>query len=111
MEETQQRLQGQPAVPKSFVFKHGKVPSVVQDLISDFRHVMRPFTASKLKVSRHNGIKDLVKVAAPLGVSHLVFFTASGKGTNMKIARLPRGPTLSFKVRQIEKINLILPME
>lgn len=33
-----------------------------------------------------------------MGVTHLVFFTNSEAGTNMKIARLPRGPTLSFKV-------------
>lgn len=33
-----------------------------------------------------------------MGVSHFVFFTNSEAGTNMKIARLPRGPTLSFKV-------------
>lgn len=37
-------------------------------------------------------------VGAPLGVTHFIFFTSTEAGTNLKIARIPRGPTLSFKV-------------
>jgi ribosome biogenesis protein SSF1/2 len=37
-------------------------------------------------------------VAAPMGVTHFLFFTSTENSTNLKIARIPRGPTLSFKV-------------
>lgn len=48
--------------------------------------------------NRKNTIKDFVHVGAPLGVTHFIFFTSTEAGTNLKIARIPRGPTLSFKV-------------
>lgn len=38
--------------PKSFVFKMGKAPGVVSDLVTDFRRVMAPYTADKLREKR-----------------------------------------------------------
>jgi ribosome biogenesis protein SSF1/2 len=84
--------------PMSFVFKMGKVPGVVSSLVQDMRRVMAPYTADKLREKRKNTLKDFVHVGAPLGVTHFIFFTNTDAGTNLKIARIPRGPTLSFKV-------------
>ncbi|KAE9325967.1 hypothetical protein PF008_g16761 [Phytophthora fragariae] len=84
--------------PMSFVFKMGKVPAVVSTLVQDMRHVMAPYTADKLREKRKNTLKDFVHVGAPMGVTHFIFFTNTEAGTNLKIARIPRGPTLSFKV-------------
>ncbi|TYZ60095.1 hypothetical protein PybrP1_005927 [[Pythium] brassicae (nom. inval.)] len=84
--------------PRSFVFKMGKVPSVVQTLVQDMRRVMAPYTADHLREKRKNTLRDFVAVGAPLGVTHFIFFTNTEAGTNLKIARIPRGPTLSFKV-------------
>ncbi|CAH0514842.1 unnamed protein product [Peronospora belbahrii] len=85
-------------LPMSFVFKMGKVPAVVSSLVQDMRRVMAPYTADKLREKRKNTLKDFIHVGAPLGVTHFVFFTNTEAGTNLKIARIPRGPTLSFKV-------------
>uniref|UniRef100_M4BIJ1 Brix domain-containing protein n=1 Tax=Hyaloperonospora arabidopsidis (strain Emoy2) TaxID=559515 RepID=M4BIJ1_HYAAE len=76
----------------------GKVPSVVSSLVQDMRRVMAPYTADKLREKRKNTLKDFVHVGAPLGITHFIFFTNTDAGTNLKIARIPRGPTLSFKV-------------
>ncbi|RLN21248.1 hypothetical protein BBJ28_00002854 [Nothophytophthora sp. Chile5] len=84
----------------SFVFKMGKVPSVVSSLVADMRRVMAPYTADKLREKRKNTLKDFVHVGAPLGVTHFIFFTSTEAGTNLKLARIPRGPTLSFKVER-----------
>ncbi|CAK4681848.1 hypothetical protein LEN26_009325 [Aphanomyces euteiches] len=84
--------------PKSFVFKMGKAPSCVISLVQDMRQVMLPFTADRLREKKKNTIQDFVHVAAPLGVSHFLAFSHTTAGTNMKLVRLPRGPTLSFKV-------------
>jgi ribosome biogenesis protein SSF1/2 len=84
--------------PMSFVFKMGKAPSVITELVSDMRRAMLPFTADKLKEKRKNTLKDFIAVGAPLGVTHFIFFTHTEAGTNLKIARIPRGPTLTFKV-------------
>ena len=86
--------------PLSFVFKMGKVPAVVSALVQDLRRVMAPYTAEKLREKRKNTLKDFVHVGAPLGITHFVFLTHTDAGTNLKIARIPRGPTLSFKVTQ-----------
>ena len=38
-------------LPKSFIIKHGQVGSSLTQLVRDFRKVMEPNTASRLKVS------------------------------------------------------------
>jgi len=84
--------------PHSFVFHRGIVGDSVADLTKDFRKVMEPYTASSLKERKANTVKDFLSVAGVLHVSHMVVFTATEVGTYMKIARVPRGPTLYFKV-------------
>lgn len=39
-----------------------------------------------------------MSVAGPLHVSHLCIFSRTEIGMYLKIARLPRGPTLTFKI-------------
>ncbi|KAJ0411307.1 hypothetical protein ATCC90586_005716 [Pythium insidiosum] len=84
--------------PRSFVFKMGKAPSIVSELVQDMRRVMAPYTADRLREKRKNTLKDFMQIGAPLGVTHFIFFTSTEASTNLKIARIPRGPTLSFKV-------------
>ena len=52
-----------------------------------------------IKVRRKNVLKDFVSVAGPLRVSHFVMFSKSDVSVNLRIVRLPRGPTLTFKVK------------
>ncbi|KAI9914108.1 hypothetical protein PsorP6_005710 [Peronosclerospora sorghi] len=74
-----------------------QVPGVVIQLVQDLRRFMAPYTADKLREKRKNTLKDFVHVGAPLGVTHFLFFTTTETSTNLKIARVPRGPTLSFQ--------------
>ncbi|KAI9919314.1 hypothetical protein PsorP6_017440 [Peronosclerospora sorghi] len=85
----------------------GKVPGVVSQLVQDLRRVMAPYTADKLREKRKNTLKDFVHVGAPLGVTHFLFFTTTETSSNLKIARVPRGPTLSF---QATKYSLMSQM-
>ncbi|CAG2054965.1 unnamed protein product [Timema podura] len=84
--------------PHSFVIHRGSVGKYVQELTRDFRKVMEPYTASSLKARRKNSLKDFVSVSGILHVSHLCIFTHTDISTYMKLANLPRGPTLTFKV-------------
>ena len=43
-------------------------------------------------------LKDFVSVAGPLNVTHLVTFSKSEVSTYMRLIRLPRGPTMTFKL-------------
>jgi ribosome biogenesis protein SSF1/2 len=37
-------------------------------------------------------------MAGPLGVTHMMLFSRTESGVNLRIARTPRGPTLHFKI-------------
>lgn len=67
-------------------------------LSRDFRKVMDPFTASNLREKKSNKIKDFVSLSGIFHVSHMCLFTRSEKSLSMKVARMPQGPTLTFKV-------------
>ncbi|OKL62963.1 hypothetical protein UA08_01569 [Talaromyces atroroseus] len=89
--------------PKSMVIRIGasEVGSSVSQLAKDFRLMMEPDTASRLKERRANKLKDYVVMAGPLGVTHLIMFSRSSTGnTNMRLALTPRGPTFHFKVEE-----------
>eukprot|EP01116_Phalansterium_solitarium_P004161 TRINITY_DN15061_c0_g1_i1.p1 TRINITY_DN15061_c0_g1~~TRINITY_DN15061_c0_g1_i1.p1 ORF type:complete len:482 (-),score=202.29 TRINITY_DN15061_c0_g1_i1:379-1824(-) len=84
--------------PKSVVIKVGKIGSTVKELKSDLRNVMEPNTAAKLKEKKSNVLKDFLHVAGQLGVSHFLILSATDFGTYLRIAKVPRGPTLTFKI-------------
>lgn len=106
--------------PKSMVIRMGAGdigPSVTQ-LARDFRTVMEPDTASRLKVCeatdiscllranfqqerRANKLKDYTAMAGPLGVTHLFLFSRSKSGNvHLRVALTPRGPTLTFRLER-----------
>jgi ribosome biogenesis protein SSF1/2 len=90
-------------LPKSFVLQHGGDENEVElgQLVGDVRLLMAPYTALKLSERKGAKIKDYVASASHLGVTHLLAFSLNKGGKlNLKVARLPTGPTLSFKVRQ-----------
>ncbi|KAG5460984.1 MAG: Brix domain-containing protein [Olpidium bornovanus] len=84
--------------PKSFVIRSGQVGSSVARLVRDVRQVMEPNTATRLRERSANRLKDFVNVAAQLGVTHFLMFSRTDAGTNLRIARAPRGPTVVFRV-------------
>ncbi|CAH2085843.1 unnamed protein product [Euphydryas editha] len=83
--------------PHSFVI-HRKCSKDLIDLTKDFRKIMEPFTASQLKERKKNTIKDFLSVSGYLHVSHMMVFTETELGSYMRLARLPRGPTLTFRI-------------
>lgn len=91
------------SVPKSMVIRVGQTSMgnhSLNQLVKDFRLIMQPHTAIKLKERKSNKLKDFVVMCGPLGVSHLFMFTQSEKTGNvsLKIARAPQGPTITFQV-------------
>lgn len=86
--------------PHSIVIFRGNVGKYIEELMKDFRRVMEPNTASSLKVTDKNTIKDFVSISGPLHVTHLVMFSRSEISPYMRICRMPHGPTLTFKILQ-----------
>ena len=90
--------EGGDAVPRSFIFRRGTVPSAVRDLIQDTRTVLMPHTARNLKEHKKNSLKDYVAVSGRLGITHFWVFTHTTRGPYLRIMRTPQGPTLGFRV-------------
>jgi ribosome biogenesis protein SSF1/2 len=44
-------------------------------------------------------MRDFVSVAAPLGVTHFLVLTATERSAYLRLAKCPRGPTVTFRVR------------
>ncbi|CAK1543805.1 unnamed protein product [Leptosia nina] len=84
--------------PHSFVIHRGNCSKDLIDLTKDFRKIMEPFTASQLKERKKNTIKDFLSISGYLHVSHMMVFTETEQGSYMRLARLPRGPTLTFRI-------------
>ncbi len=84
--------------PHSFVIKRGKVGKNVSELMQNCRQLLEPFTAVNLKIKRFNVVKDFVNIASSLNVTHLLIFTKTMKASYLKVCRLPRGPTITYKI-------------
>ncbi|XP_041673479.1 suppressor of SWI4 1 homolog [Cheilinus undulatus] len=93
------------AVPHSFVFHRGQIGKNVGQLILDVRRVMEPYTAESLKIRKKNVLKDFVAIAGPLGVTHFMIFSKTPSSVNMRLARLPKGPMLHFRVLKYSLIK------
>ena len=89
------------SAPKSFIIRTGKVPRSVSNLVQDTRKVMEPNTATRLRERNSNKLKDFISMAGPIGVTHLLIFGQTDAGTNLRILRAPRGPTLTFRVNSM----------
>ncbi len=90
-----------PRVPKSMVIRMGagNIGGSVTQLAIDYRTMMEPHTASRLRERRANKLKDYTAMTGPLGVSHLFLFSRSKTGNvHLRVALTPRGPTMTFRV-------------
>lgn len=86
--------------PHSFVLHRGLPFPNLTNLTLEFRRLMEPFTASSLRERRKNKIKDFVSLSAMFHVSHMCVFNKTSNRLSFKVARLPKGPTLTFRVHQ-----------
>ncbi|XP_070156914.1 protein Peter pan [Polyergus mexicanus] len=96
--------------PHSFVFHRGLPGEHIVELTKDFRRVMEPFTASSLKIRKKNTIKDFVSVAGIFHISHICIFTKTELGMYLKLCRVPRGPTLTFKIQSFSLARDVISM-
>ncbi|KAG0292014.1 hypothetical protein BGZ98_002765 [Dissophora globulifera] len=100
-----------PKTPKTFVMRSGEVGHSAMGLVNDIRRVMEPNTATKLRERKNNRLRDFVAVAGPLGVTHFIILSRTEHGTNLRISRIPRGPTLSFQIKTYSLAKDIAAMQ
>ncbi|GLC37337.1 hypothetical protein PLESTM_000570100 [Pleodorina starrii] len=97
--------EGKKPDPKTLVFKRGTHGNILADLEQDVRRMMLPNTAANLRESRRNTLRDFLSVAGPLGVSHFVMMSATDNSSYIKLAKTPRGPTVTMRIRSYSLIR------
>lgn len=85
-------------IPKSFIFKRGKVPNMIKNVVSDMREIMHPYTSLNLKESDKAKFKEYISTAKAVGISHFQIFTSSEKHNYLRFIKNPEGPTITFKI-------------
>ena len=96
--EDAEALEEHNAAPKSFIIKRGDVGLFLRELLGNLRELMYPYTASKLKESKKNSLKDYLGVAGQFGVTHMMMLTQTEKGNYIRMIKNPKGPTITFKI-------------
>lgn len=87
-------------VPRSFVFRRGQVPTGIRDLVPDLRISLMPHTAIRLKERKMNTLKDYLSLASHLQVTHLWILSATALSPYLRLAKVPQGPTLTFRIKE-----------
>lgn len=84
--------------PHSFVIKRGQIGVGLTNLMQDLRCVLEPFTARNLHVMKKNSVRDFVSVASIFHVQNMLILTNTDKSAYLRLCKLPRGPTLTYKI-------------
>jgi len=58
-----------------------------------------------VQVRKSNVLKDFITMAGPLGVSHLLLVSRTDRGPNLRMLKLPDGPTLQFSIKEYSLIQ------
>lgn len=78
--------------------------SEVSELVDDLRKLMLPYTAIHFKEDAKNSKLTLSKyskeLAMPMGISHILALSQNEERLNLRLARVPEGPTMTFRVTQ-----------
>ena len=87
------------SVPKSMVIKRSTLPKELKLLLKNFRSLMYPFTAMKLKESKNMKIKELCKAAHNFGVKNLIMFSSKMGKHYIRFSGTGKGPTFTFRIK------------
>lgn len=88
------------SIPRSLVLKRGRVGIYLKKLIKEMRILLYPFCAINLKEKNSNKMKDFLSLVDIYGFSHMFAFTNTEKNSYLKLAKLPSGPTITFKINK-----------
>lgn len=80
------------------VLRRGKVGVYLQKLISELRVLLYPYCAINLKEKRKNSLRDFLSLVDMYNLSHMFAITNTDHNSYMRIAKMPSGPTFTFKL-------------
>merc|ERR1719259_43602 len=93
---TQQAQQPAAAGPRVLVVQRGALGAASR-LLGDIRGLLAPHVA-RHKVLRKTRPSDLVEASRGLSLSHCILLSRTEAGLYLKVAAMPRGPTVTYRV-------------
>ena len=108
-------------VPKSLIVRRGKTCNEMNELVNDLRRMMLPYTAMNYQDTNTTKSKKIslqqysTGIALPMGITHIMQLSQSSSSNteenhdycNLRIARVPEGPVLYFRIHQFTLIRHI----
>ena len=112
---------GTEKVPKSLIVRRGKTCNEMNELVNDLRRMMLPYTAMNYQDTNTTKSKKIslqqysTGIALPMGITHIMQLSQSSSSNteenhdycNLRIARVPEGPVLYFRIHQFTLIRHI----
>jgi ribosome biogenesis protein SSF1/2 len=86
--------------PVVLVARRGSVGSLLKRLVQELRIVLYPNSPLHFRETSHAPLKDLLSLSKTSQVDNLLFLTSTTASSYMKAIKLPKGPTLTFKIDQ-----------
>lgn len=86
--------------PAVLIARRGQVGPYLKQLIKELRIVHYPNSPLHFKESSRASLKDLLELAKTNHIDHTMFITSTDSGSYMKIMKLPKGPTVTFKISE-----------
>ncbi|AFZ79328.1 hypothetical protein BEWA_021760 [Theileria equi strain WA] len=91
--------------PRILVIRRGIVSNEVKQLAHNLRLVLSPNCAVNLKEGSKQKLRDFTTVADVLSLTHLMVLTQSENGLYLKLAALPKGPTITFSIEDFSLMS------
>lgn len=86
--------------PAVLIARRGQVGPYLKQLIKELRIVHYPNSPLHFKESSRVSLKDLLALAKTNHIDHTIFVTSTDSGSYLKIMKLPKGPTVTFKINE-----------
>lgn len=87
-----------PDTPRIIVIRRGALRQELRQLVRDLRLLLSPNCATNLNEASRQKMKDFTEVSEVLSLTHIIAVSETDRGCYLKVASLPKGPTLTFSI-------------
>jgi ribosome biogenesis protein SSF1/2 len=86
--------------PSVLISRRGQVGPYLKKLVQELRIVHYPNSPLKFQENARASLKDLISIARSNFIDHLMFITSTSTSSYLKAVKLPKGPTVTFKLNE-----------
>ena len=84
--------------PAVLITRRGQVGPYLKKLVQELRIVHYPNSPLKFQESARASLKEMISLSKSNFIDHMMFITSTEAGSYLKAMKLPKGPTVTFKL-------------